>query len=329
MKISIIRALCLLAGLAVSTAGTAAAPAADTYPSRPIRLIVPFTPGGGTDISARLIAQRLSAALGQQVVAENRAGANGKIGSAFVARAEPDGYTLLLGTVSTHATDPELYGSQAPYNPVKDFTPVFLVSELPMVMSTYSDAPVRTMPEFIKWIKDNPGKYNFASSGLGGIGHLTIEQLMREAGMQMTHIPYKGAADALTNLVAQRVQLFDDVVPSSLPSIKAGKLRALAVPMKTRSEYLPDVPTMAELGYPNAVATVWTAIFAPAGTPREILEKLNTVGNKELKSAETRKLFAGSQIMPLGDQGVDSARQYVQSESQKWSALVRTLGLVK
>jgi len=329
MKMHIIRALCLLAALTAGMAGAAPSQAADTYPSRPIRLIVPFTPGGGTDISARLIAQRLSSALGQQVVIENRAGANGKIGSAFAARAEPDGYTLLLGTVSTHATDPELYGSQAPYDPVKDFDPVLIVGELPMVMSTYADAPVQTMPEFIEWIKSNPGKYNFASSGLGGIGHLTIEQLVRETGMQMTHVPYKGAADALTNLVAQRVQLFDDVVPSSLPFIKSGRLRALAVPMKTRTEYLPDVPTLTELGYPDAAATVWTAIFAPAGTPREILEKLNSVGNSELRSAETQKLFADNQVIPLGDQGLDSARRYVQDESQKWSALDRALGLVK
>src|SRR6266581_2207455 len=218
---------------------------AQAYPTKPIRLVVPFPAGGTTDILAREVGQRLSMTLGQPVVIDNRPGAAGNIGAELVARSAPDGYTLLMGTVGTHAINASLY-AKMPYDHVKDFAPVILVAGVPNVLVVNPEVPVKTVPELIAYAKANPGKLNFASSGSGTSIHLSGELFKTMTGVQMTHVPYKGSAPALTDLIGGQVQLMFDNLPSSLTFIKAGKLRALAVTSTTRAAALPDVPTVAE-----------------------------------------------------------------------------------
>src|SRR5437762_2296200 len=220
---------------------------AQGYPTRPIRLVVPFPAGGTTDILAREVAQKLTEVLGQAVVVDNRPGAAGNIGSDLVAKSAPDGYTLLMGTVGTHAINPSLY-SRMPYDHVKDFAPVILVAGVPNVMEVNPSVPAHTVAEFIAYAKANPGKINFASSGSGTSIHLAGELFKVMTGVQMTHIPYKGSAPALSDLMGGQVQVMFDNLPPSLPQIKAGKLRALAVTSAQRAPALPDVPTVAEAG---------------------------------------------------------------------------------
>src|SRR5690349_12578544 len=241
-----------------------------TYPTKPIRLIVPFPPAGTTDILARAVAQKLSETWGQQVVVDNHPGAGGNIGSDIVAKASPDGYTLLMGTVGTHAINPSLY-AKMPYDHVKDFAPVILVAGVPNVLVVNPALPVKSVQELIVYGKANPGKLNFASSGNGTSIHLSGELFKTMTGIQMTHVPYKGSSPALTDLIAGQVQLMFDNLPSSLQFIKAGKLRALAVTSLERSSALPDVPTLAESGLPGFEVSSWFGVLAPAGTPNDII----------------------------------------------------------
>jgi tripartite-type tricarboxylate transporter receptor subunit TctC len=235
---------------------------------------VPFPAGGTTDILARAAAQKLSEAWGQQVIVDNRPGAGGNIGAELVAKAAPDGYTLLMGTVGTHAINSSLY-AKMPYDHVKDFAPVILVAGVPNVLVVNPDLPIKTVAELIAYAKANPGKLNFASSGSGTSIHLSGELFKVMAGVQMTHVPYKGSAPALTDLIGGQVQLMFDNLPSSLPQIKGGKLRAVAVTSATRAAALPDVPTVAESGLPGFEASSWFGILAPAGTSKEIIAKIN------------------------------------------------------
>jgi tripartite-type tricarboxylate transporter receptor subunit TctC len=223
---------------------------AQTYPTKPIRLVVPFPPGGATDILARDVAQKLTEAWGQQVIVDNRPGAGGNIGSELVAKAAPDGYTLEMGTVGTHAINASLY-AKMPYDHVKDFAPVILVAGVPNVLVVNPEVPANSVTELIAYAKANPGKLNFASSGNGTSIHLSGELFKVMAGVQMTHVPYKGSSPALQDLLGGQVQLMFDNLPPSLPQIKAGKLRALAVTSLARAPALPDVPTMAEAGLPG------------------------------------------------------------------------------
>jgi len=297
---------------------------AQTYPTKPIRLVVPFPAGGTTDILARAVAQKLSETLGQQVIVDNRPGAGGNIGSELVARSAPDGYTLLMGTVGTHAINVSLY-PKLPYDPVKDFTPIVLVAGVPNVLVVNPSLPARSVAELIAYAKANPGKLNFASSGSGTSIHLSGELFKVLTGVQMTHVPYKGSAPALTDLVGGQVQLMFDNLPSSLAFIKAGKLRALAVTSKTRAAALPDVPTMVEAGVPDFEASSWFGILAPAGTPRDIVVRINAEVAKWLATPDAREKLAGQGAIAAGGAPEDFAR-HIASETAKWARVVKASG---
>jgi len=310
--------------VAASVIGAQVAFAQATYPSRPVRVVVPFPAGGTTDILARAAAQKLSETWGQQAIVDNRPGAGGNIGSELVAKSPPDGYTLLMGTVGTHAINSSLY-PKMPYDHVKDFVPVILVAGVPNVLVVNPSLPVNSVQELIAYAKANPGKLNFASSGSGTSIHLSGELFKTMTGVQMTHIPYKGSAPALTDLIGGQVQLMFDNLPSSLAFIKAGKLRALAVTSTTRSAALPDVPTIAESGVPGFEASSWFGLLAPAGTPRDIVTKINADTQKWLASPDAKEKLAAQGALAAGGSPEDFAR-HIQAETAKWARVVKESG---
>ena len=319
---SMMRALlAILAGIALIV-GTGPAPAAD-YPTKPIRLVVPFPPGGTTDILARAVAQKLAETWNQQVIVDNRPGAGGNIGADLVAKAAPDGYTLVMGTVGTHAINPNLYGKM-PYDHVKDFAPVILVAGVPNVLVVNPEVPIKSVPELIAYAKANPGKLNFASSGSGTSIHLSGELFKAMTGVQMTHVPYKGSAPALTDLVGGQVQLMFDNLPSSLAFIKAGKLRALAVTSASRAAALPDVPTVAEY-VPGFEASSWFGILAPAGIAPEIIAKINGEVAKWLATPEAKEKLSAQGANAAGGSPQDFAK-HIQAETAKWAKVVKESG---
>jgi tripartite-type tricarboxylate transporter receptor subunit TctC len=297
---------------------------AANYPTKPVRLVVPFPAGGTTDILARAVAQTLSEAWGQQVIVDNRPGAGGNIGSDLVAKSKPDGYTLLMGTVGTHAINPSLYKNM-PYDHVKDFAPVILVAGVPNVLVVNPSLPVHSVPELIAYAKANPGKLNFASSGNGTSIHLSGELFKAMTGVEMTHVPYKGSAPALTDLIGGQVQLMFDNLPSSLPFIKAGKLRALAVTSGARAAALPDLPTLAESGLPGFEASSWFGVLAPAGTPRDIVAKLNGAIAGWLASPEAKEKLLAQGAIAAGGAPDDFAR-HIGAETSKWAKVVKASG---
>ena len=297
---------------------------AASYPAKPIRLVVPFPPGGATDILARAIGQRFSEVLGQPVIVDNRPGAGGNIGSELVAKAAPDGYTLLMGTVGTHAINPSLY-AKMPYDHVKDFAPVILVAGVPNVLVVHPSVPARTVGEFITYAKANPGKLNFASSGSGTSIHLAGELFKVMAGVQMTHVPYKGSSPAIQDLLGGQVQLMFDNLPSALPQIKAGKLRALAVTTANRTPALPDVPTVAEAGLPGFEASSWFGVLAPAGTPPAIIARLNAEGVKWLATPEAKEKMQNLGANAAGGTPDDFAA-HIRAETVKWARVVKESG---
>ena len=315
--------LAIVAGIALIAAGVAPVAAAD-YPAKPIRIVVPFPPGGTTDILARAVAQKLSEAWSQQVIVDNRPGAGGNIGAELVAKAPPDGYTLVMGTVGTHAINPSLY-AKMPYDHVKDFAPVILVAGVPNVLVVNPSLPLHSVRELIDYAKANPGKLNFASSGNGTSIHLSGELFKTMAGVQMTHVPYKGSAPALGDLMGGQVQLMFDNLPSSLALIKAGKLRALAVTSTERAAALPDVPTMAESGLPGYEASSWFGVLAPAGTPHEIVAKLNGAIAAWLATPEAKeKLLAQGAIAAGGTP--EAFAKHIDVETAKWAKVVKASG---
>ena len=316
----------LAVGALLAFSALAAAPmaGAQAYPAKPIRIVVPFPPGGATDILARAVAQKLTDAWGQAVVVDNRPGAGGNIGSEIVAKAAPDGYTLEMGTVGTHAINASLY-AKMPYDHVKDFAPVILVAGVPNVLVVNPTLPVNSVQELIAYAKANPGKLNFASSGSGTSIHLAGELFKVMAGVQMTHIPYKGSAPALQDLIGGQVQLMFDNLPPSLPHIKAGKLRALAVTSATRSSALPDTPTIAESGLPGFEASSWFGVLAPAGTPPAIIARLNAEIGAWLASAEAKEKMLALGANIGGGSPEDFAR-HIAAETAKWQKVVKASG---
>jgi tripartite-type tricarboxylate transporter receptor subunit TctC len=316
----------MIAALTIALVASIAAPAGaqPTYPTHPVRLVVPFPAGGTTDILARAVAQKLSEAWNQQVIVDNRPGAGGNIGTELVAKAAPDGYTLLMGTVGTHAINASLY-SHLPYDHVKDFAPVILVAGVPNVLVVDPSLPVDSVRDLIAYAKANPGKLNFASSGSGTSIHLSGELFKVMTGVQMTHVPYKGSAPALTDLMGGQVQLMFDNLPSSLAFIKAGKLRALAVTSATRASALPDVPTIQEAGVPGFEAASWFGVLAPAGTPREVIARINGEVAKWLASAEAREKLASQGAIAAGGTPDDFAR-HIGAETAKWAKVVKASG---
>jgi tripartite-type tricarboxylate transporter receptor subunit TctC len=294
------------------------------YPSKPVRLVVPFPAGGTTDILARAVAQKLAETWGQSVIVDNRPGAGGNIGTELVAKAPPDGYTLLMGTVGTHAINASVY-SKLPYDPVKDFTPVILVAGVPNVLVVNPALPVNSVPGLVAYAKAHPDTLNFASSGSGTSIHLSGELFKVLTGVRMMHVPYKGSAPALADLMGGQVQLMFDNLPSSLPFVKAGRLRALAVTSVTRAAALPDTPTLAESGVPGFEASSWFGILAPAGTPHDVVMCIDTEVARWLASTEARDKLAAQGAIAAGGTPEDFAR-HIAAESAKWARVVRASG---
>jgi tripartite-type tricarboxylate transporter receptor subunit TctC len=293
------------------------------WPSRPIRLILPFPPGGGTDILGRLIAERLSVSLGQPVVTENRGGAGGNVGAEAAARSAPDGYTIVLVAPSL-AISPTLY-SKINYDPVKDFAPVSLVATVPNVMITQPSIPAENLQEFIAFAKTKPGALNFGSGGAGTSNHLAGELFNIVAGTKLVHIPYKGVNLAMQDVLSGNVHLVFIGIPAATPHIKAGKLRALALVAPQRLSALPDVPTVAEAGLKDFEVTTWYGVLAPAGTPRPIVMRLNSELVKIMHSPELKEKLAASGTEPLTSTPEEFAA-YIKREMTKWGDVIRKSG---
>ena len=314
----------LLRFLIAALVAVAACASAQNYPNKPIRLVVPFPAAGTTDILAREVGQRLSVTLGQPVVIDNRPGAGGNIGSDIVAKSAPDGYTLLMATVGTHAINASLY-SKMPYDHIKDFTPVVLVAGVPNVLEVTPSLPVKTVADLIKLAKEKPGQINFASSGNGTSIHLSGELFKSMAGVDMTHVPYKGSAPALVDLVGGQVQVMFDNVPSSIEQIKAGKLRAVAVTSAQRSPALPDVPTIAESGLPGFEASAWFGIVAPAGTPAAVVNRINADVNQWLHTPQAEEKLRAQGAIGVGGTPEQFAA-HIRAETEKWAKVVKASG---
>jgi tripartite-type tricarboxylate transporter receptor subunit TctC len=298
---------------ALITAGVARA---DEYPSHPIRLIVPYAAGGAADSVARIVAKHVGEALGQTIVVENRGGAGAIIGTDLVNKSEPDGYTLLLGQSGPISINPAVY-KKLPYDPLKDFAPITLTTSFPYIMVVNPKLGVKTVQEFVALAKSKPGELNYGTTGIGGANHLVTELFDSKAGIKMTHIPYRGTALAVADLLAGQVQVvFADPV-SALSHINAGTLVALAVSSKDRSPVAPNVPTISESGYPGIDAIGWHGILAPAHTPAAIVERLNTEIVKALKAPETTKLLEG-QAMTVVGKGPDAFASFIRQDIAIW-----------
>jgi tripartite-type tricarboxylate transporter receptor subunit TctC len=311
----------LLIGVLFALANTVCAQT--DYPSRPIRLVVTVPPGGAADFIARLVGGKLSESLGQPVLVENRGGAGGTIAADAVAKAAPDGYTVLQNSITTHGVGPHLY-SKLPYDPVKDFTPVSGLALLPLIMAVNTDLPVKSVAELVAHSKAN--NLNFASSGNGGAPHMAAELFKSVTGAPLTHVPYKGSGPAVADLVGGRVQIMFDAAPSLIAHIRSGRLRVLAAASAERNRLLPEVPTFGELGYPKVAVSLWYGLLAPAGTPKPVVEKLNREVVKALGSADVReKLLAqGAEPMPGTPEAFAS---FMQEEMAKWAPVVKQAGV--
>ncbi len=313
------RSAIVIVGMAIASVAYA-----QTYPVKPIRLVSPYPPGGANDILARIIGQKLGESLGQQIVIENRGGATGNIGAEFVAKSTPDGYTILMGQASNLTINVSLM--KMPYDPVKDLAPVTLVATTPNLLVVHPTFPVKTIKDLVALAKAKPGSINYASSGSGSAGHLAAELFKRVAHIEMVHIPYKGAAPALTDVVAGQAQLYFTSPISAQPFVKGGRLRMVAVTSLKRSPSMPEVPTVAESGYPDFEVVSWWGVLTPAAVPKDIVGKLHTEIVKVLALPEIKAKFA--------DQGADVASNtpeqfaaYIKTEIAKWAKLIKELGV--
>jgi tripartite-type tricarboxylate transporter receptor subunit TctC len=309
---------CILFGLMAISA------TAQTYPSKPIKWVVPFAAGGTTDILARTVGEKLSIALGQPVVVDNRPGAGGGVGADYTAKSAPDGYTIMGGTISTHAINALLYKS-LPYDPIKDFVPITLIARVPNMLVINPDVPAKNVAELIALLKANPAKYTFASSGNGTSQHLSGELFKSMAGVEMQHIPYKGSPPALQDVVAGQVTMTFDNITTAWPLAKGGRLRALAVTTAKRSPVAPDVPTLAEAGLVGYEVGSWQGVFAPAGTPPDVIRRLNAEMVKIIQSPEVREKLIALGAEPVGDSPEEFAA-LVKSEVSKWADVVKKSG---
>jgi tripartite-type tricarboxylate transporter receptor subunit TctC len=297
---------------------------AQAYPNRPVKMVVPFPAGGPTDIVARPLAQKLSEALGQQVVIENKGGAGGNIGADTVAKSAPDGYTLLMGTVGTHAINASLY-KKLPYDPVKDFAPISQIASAPLLLVAHPSLPANSVRELIQLAKAKPGYLSFGSAGSGSPGHLSGELFKEMAKIELAHVPYKGSAPAVTDLLGGQIPLMFDPIQSVLPHVKAGKIKALGVTSLTRSAVAPEVPTIDEAGVPGYVALAWWGVLAPAGTPKAILVRLNSEIVKILQTAEMKERLSGLGAEPAGSTP-EQFTAHIKSEMAKWGRIVEQSG---
>lgn len=319
------RRMIVIAGAAAALCGAVAAPAlAQEYPVKPIRLIVPFPPGGGTDILARVVGQKMSETLGQPVIVENKPGAGGNIGVDLAAKAQPDGHTIVIGQTANLAVNPTLY-PKLPYNPLKDLEPVGLIASAPLAIVVPAASPFKTLADPIALAKTKPGDITFASPGNGTVAHLSGELIQKAAGIRFEHIPYKGAAQALTDLLGGQVHLYSSSVPTALGHIRSGKLRAIAVTSTRRVPDLPDTPTVAELGFPGFEASTWFGLLAPAGTPRPVIAKLHLHLMKALDSTSVQEKIKAEGAGKLTSTP-DEFRAFLVGEVEKWGKIVRDSG---
>jgi tripartite-type tricarboxylate transporter receptor subunit TctC len=318
---SVKRIACLL-GVALFALSTSTF--AQTWPAKPIKWIVPFAPGGTTDILARTIGEKLTVALGQPIIVENKPGAGGGVGAEFTAKAPPDGYTIMGGTISTHAINASLYKT-LPYDPVKDFVPITLIARVPNMLVVNPDIPAKNVAELITLLKANPGKYSFASSGNGTSQHLSGELFKSVAGVDMQHIPYKGSPPALQDVVGGQVAMTFDNITTAWPLAKGGKLRALAVTTAKRSAVAPDVPTLSESGLAGYEVGSWQGVFAPAGTPPAIVKRLNAEIVKIINMPDVKEKLIGLGAEPVGDTSEEFAA-LVKTEVVKWAEVVKKSG---
>lgn len=316
-----LRACLLAVTLAAGTAGAQSGAAA--YPTQPIKLMVPWPPGGGVDTTARMISEPIARRLGQPIVVDNRGGAGGNIGTEMAARMKPDGYNLLMASISPNAVNVHLY-SRLGFDPIKDFAPIVYVSNVPNILVVPEDSPARTVQDVIDMARANPGKLNYGSGGIGSSQHLAAVQFMSAAKIDIVHVPYKGTAPAESDLVAGHISLMLDTT-TCLPFVAAGKLRALAVASKKRNPQLPNVPTFDEAGLPGVYASSWYGLMAPAGTPRPIIDKLNAEANLALQSPELRRRMAdfGAEV---GGGTPEEFGQFIVSEIKRYESIVRLSG---
>jgi tripartite-type tricarboxylate transporter receptor subunit TctC len=312
--------------LLIIVAASVVSPAiAETWPTRPIRFIVPFAPGGGGDVVGRIIGQRMSEQLGKPLVIDNRAGGGGTLGCELAAKAAPDGYTLLLGNVGPIAVGPALYPKLA-YDPVRDFAPVTMIASFPNLLVANPGLPFKTVPELVAYAKSRPGTLNFASAGAGTSTHLAGELFKSVAGIDVVHVPYKGGAAAMTDIIAGQVAYYFGTMPSSMPLAKAGKLRALAVTSLTRSPAAPEVPTIAESGYPKFETAAWYGLMFPTSTPREIVARTNAATMVVLALPDIRERLVHEGSEPLGSTPAQFGA-YIKAEIAKWSGVVKAANL--
>jgi tripartite-type tricarboxylate transporter receptor subunit TctC len=307
--------------IVVASAATRDTSAAD-YPTRSIKLVVPYPPGGPTDILARVIADFLGRDLKQAMVVENKPGAQGAIGAEMVARADPDGYTLLIPAGSMIVQNPLLY-KKLSYDPARDFRMLALVTDFPVLMEVHPSVPARTIAEFVAYARQNPGKLNFGSAGTGGTIHLAGEMFKRMAGIEMTHVPYKGAAPALTDLMAGNIQVMFDSVSTALPPVRSGMLRALGVSSAQRFRELPDVPTIAESGYPDYLVSVWYGVAAPAKLPEEVAQKLTDSLNRAMNDEAFRATLEKIGYTVFRPRSAAEVKQFIDADWARWSAVIK------
>ena len=323
MMKSFVRAASVIAVMA-ACAGSAGTAFAQSWPNRPIRMVVPYTPGGYTDLMARLVSEKMSAALGQPIVIENKPGANAAIGTDAVAKAAPDGYTF--GTViAAHSVNPTL-NPKLPYDAMKDFTYVSLTSVAPLILIATPSLPAKDMKEFIALAKAKPGSLNFASSGIGSAAHLTMEMLKSREGINLQHIPYKGTSGALQDTVGGQINVMFDVIGPLMSQVKSGNAKALAVAAKERVPAAGDVPTMAEAGVPDFVSGTWSGIIAPAGTPKEIVDRVAAEAKKALTDPDLKKKLDDQGIVPMGTTP-DEFRAFVTDEIARWKKVITDAGI--
>ena len=297
---------------------------AQQYPAKPIRLIVPFVAGGSADVLSRVLAQRLTQQYGQQVVVENRPGSGGHVGAEAAARAAPDGYTIVFGTIGIHAAY-TIY-SKLNYDPSRDLQPVSMYADVPNILVVHPSVPVKNVKEFIALAKSNPGRLNFGTAGSGSSTHMAGEWFKLYTGVNLTHVPYKGSAQAMQDLLGGQIELMFENLPTAIAQVRAGKIRSLGMTSRERSPSMPEVPTLAETGVPGFEATAWFTIAAPAKVPADIIRKLNADMNAFLKAPEMQQRWIDMGVVPLGGSPADAEKFFV-VEREKWGKVIKAAGI--
>jgi tripartite-type tricarboxylate transporter receptor subunit TctC len=297
---------------------------AQSYPNRPIRLVVPYPPGGTADLLARVLGQRLGETLGQPIIIEDRGGAGGNIATDLVAKSAPDGYTLLMANASVLAINPTLFGS-LPFDPVRDFAPISLVADVPLILVVHPSLPVKSVKELVALAKARPGEINYAAAGLGSTTHLSMELFKTMAGVKIVTIPFKGSGPALAALIAGQVPVMFELFPTALGFVKSGKLRPLAVTSSVRSPLMPELPTVAETGLPGFEVASWFGVVAPADTPKEIVARLNADIVRIVSSADMRERLAGLGAEPHAN-SPEQFSQFILTEFKKWAQVIKDSG---